>query len=81
MSFDPTKSKCQECGETGHPWWDHPETTFRGEDPLEPYWDEMIATDPVYITTRGQRRKIMSQKNFEYRKKFEKPPGQTLYFT
>lgn len=32
-----------------------------GEDPIEPYFDEMLSTDGEHITTRSQRRKIMDK--------------------
>lgn len=39
-----------------------------GYDPIEPYFDEDITERGEYITSVGQRRKIMSQNNLEYRK-------------
>lgn len=46
----------------------HEEANF-GEEPLEPYFDEHISTEGAWITTRGQRRKLMEEGGLEYRKK------------
>jgi len=60
-----------------------------GEEPLCPYVDEHITTlqhedaQPcgVEITTRGQRRKMMSENNFEYRpRKYQYGMKTKLYF-
>lgn len=40
-----------------------------GEEPLEPYIDEHLLDHPIEITTRSQRRRIMNEQHFEYRKK------------
>jgi hypothetical protein len=81
-TYDPSKSRCSECGETGHPWWDHGPVKNFGEEPLEPYIDEHITDEHPgkLITTRSERRKIMDRKGFDYKKKLEKPYGMTLYF-
>jgi hypothetical protein len=83
--WDPEQSKCSECGEVGHPWMNC-ESLNRanlqfGEEPMEAYIDEHLTSEPggIEITTRGQRRKIMDECKFDYRKKREKPPGSTLY--
>lgn len=51
------------------PWWDcdtcRGGATF-GEDPIRPYWDEHVCPDGAHITTRAERRRIMSQNNLEY---------------
>jgi len=59
--------RCTECGEAGHPWWDHGSVKKFGEDPIEPYMDEHLGHAPVEITSRAQRRRIMSQRNLEYK--------------
>ena len=51
-----------------------------GEEPLEPYWDHNLAPDPVYITTRGERRKLMSKNHLEYLDVSSKKRGGKLYF-
>lgn len=65
-------SKCTECGEEGHPWWDHelPKGFKFGEEPLEPYKDWQLDNfgDGIEITSRAQRRKIMSQHGLDYHK-------------
>lgn len=75
---------CDDCGaERGVGDWPqcpHIPGNF-GEEPLEPYVDENIDTEPVLITTRGQRRAIMAAKGFEYRKKrTDLLPGRASYF-
>ena len=51
------------------PWWDcdpcRTSASF-GEDPIQPYVDEHLAPDPVEITTRAQRRQIMSRNSLDY---------------
>ena len=51
------------------PWWDcdpcRGSASF-GEAPLEPYMDEHLGPEPVEITTRAQRRRIMSQAHLDY---------------
>lgn len=52
-----------------------------GEDPIEPYFDEHITESGEWITTRGQRQKIMRQHGLEYRKKrFDLLTGRVKYF-
>ena len=79
MAFD----KCTECGEAGHPWWDHdlkPGFKF-GEEPMEPYLDWQL--DPhgpgIEVTTRSQKRKIMDKHDLEPSKP-RSHPGQKLFF-
>ena len=48
------------------------------EEPLSPYFDEMISTDGAEITSRGQRRQIMRENHLEYRSK-AKAPGKTIF--
>jgi hypothetical protein len=83
--WDDTKSTCKECGEFGHAWMNceklnRVNLNF-GEEPLEPYSDWNLTSEPggIEITTRAQRRKIMDENKFEYRKKSEKYGG-TMYF-
>lgn len=40
-----------------------------GDDPIEGYIDDNLQHDPVEITTRGQRRALMSKLGIEYRPK------------
>ena len=68
---DPKQSKCNECGETGHPWWDcvgmgH----VFGEDPIEPYldWNLDPYGDGVPVTTRAGRRRVMAEHELDYAK-------------
>lgn len=52
-----------------------------GEEPLEPYIDEHILSEPILITSRGQRRAIMNREHLEYRKKrSDLLPSRTTYF-
>ena len=73
--------RCTECGKTGHYWWDHGPVKKFGEDPIEPYTDDNLSSEEggVEITTRGQRRKIMDEEHFEYRKKAPRL-GEVMYF-
>jgi len=60
------------------PWWDCDPcrtSSHFGEDPLEPYWDEHLAADPVHITTRHERRQIMSRNSLEYKDVSKKRRG------
>lgn len=78
-------SKCEKCGHTmsigDWPYCPHEHVERFGEEPLEPYWDENLISEPggIEITTRAQRRKIMDENNMEYRKK-AKLPGSSLFF-
>ncbi|MHA2136279.1 MAG: hypothetical protein ACW99J_20660 [Candidatus Thorarchaeota archaeon] len=86
MSTELPRSKCDKCGNDytlgEWPWCPHGSAKNFGEEPLEPYIDEHLTDEHpgILITSRGQRRKIMDKKGFDYKKKFEKPPGMTLYF-
>ena len=83
--WDDAGSTCKECGEVGHAWFNcdklQREGLKFGEEPLEPYEDENLTSEPggIEITTRAQRRKIMEENKFEYRKKAT-APGARLYF-
>jgi len=48
-------------------------------DGFEPYLDEHLTTDPVWIASRSERQALMRQNAMEYRPK-AKPLGSTLYF-
>ena len=62
--------KCDSCGaelKIGEwPWCPHGDARHFGEDPIEPYIDENLGHEPVEITSRAQRRKIMYERNLEY---------------
>lgn len=63
---------CIECGNRRSPgdWPQCPHEAGKfGEDPLEPYEDDNLSTDPIHVTTRAQRRAIMNKNHMEYRKK------------
>lgn len=64
---------CDDCGKERFPGdWPHcPHGDARnfGEKPLEPYFDEHISERGEWITTRGQRSKMMREGGLEYRKK------------
>lgn len=51
------------------PWWDcdpcRGSATF-GEDPIQPYFDEHISPEGALITTRAERRRIMSRRGLDY---------------
>jgi hypothetical protein len=76
-------SKCEKCNQEvsigDWPWCPHGSAANFGEESIEPYWDEMLLPDPVYITSRAQRRAIMSRNGIEYRKKHESPPGSRVF--
>jgi hypothetical protein len=36
-----------------------------GHEPLKPYWSENIDKNPIYITSREQRRALMKKNNLE----------------
>jgi hypothetical protein len=73
---------CEKCGhelQIGEwPFCPHEYAVGFGEEPLD-YWDENLLPDPVHITSRTQRRKIMDAHGLDYRKKFEAPPGFRRY--
>jgi hypothetical protein len=75
--------KCDKCGdelEVGSwPWCPHGKVRFFGDDPIEPYWDEHLTKDGVYITSRAQRRKIMDQRGLVPHKNKYENAGR-LYF-
>ncbi len=73
--------RCTECGESGHPWWDHGAVESFGEEPIEPYtdWNLDKHGDGVEITTRRQRMKIMDKHDLEpYKPRFHH--GQKVFF-
>lgn len=51
-----------------------------GEEPLEPYVDYNLGPEPVTITTRGQRRKLMAEQGLEFKRKKEPKLGRVMYF-
>ena len=84
-------TKCDSCGEMiqpGHwPFCPHEILTDGkcqlGDEPIEPYWDENLGADPVYITSRGQRRKIMREEGLDYKTtdaRRRMSGGKRLYF-
>jgi len=66
-------TKCDSCGNELHigdwPYCPHGSSRFH-VDAFEGYFDEMIDSDPVWITSAHQRRKIMDEKGLEYKEKF-----------
>lgn len=81
--------KCDKCGHEfrigDYPFCPHDNVhgcLHMGEEPMESYVDYNLTEEPegVEITTRGQRRRIMEENHFEYRKKREGPPGSRLFF-
>lgn len=83
--WNDSQSHCRECGEDGHAWFNCESLVRKGlrfgEEPMEPYMDDNLTSDEggMEITTRAQRRKIMDENKFEYRKKQPKP-GARLFF-
>ena len=83
-------TKCDECGTelTALNVWPfckgdaskHAPITHFGDDPIDDYVDENLQHDPVLITTRGQRRAIMSKLGLEYKDVSKKTRGKRLYF-
>ena len=69
-----TRRRCISCGKDrvvgDWPHCPHGTAAFFGEEPLEAYIDENLTTDVngVEVTTRGQRRKLMSEHHLEYAK-------------
>lgn len=61
---------CEKCGKelaVGQwPWCPHADARQFGEEPIQPYWDEHVCPEGAHITTRAERRRIMSQNNLEY---------------
>ena len=61
---------CERCGkelQVGQwPWCPHGDARGFGDLPLEPYWDENISPEGAYITSRGQRRALMSKGHLDY---------------
>ena len=67
--------KCDSCGAElrigewpfcgGDPAKHEPAIGF-GDKPIEPYMDEHLGPEPVEITSRGQRRAIMSRAHLDY---------------
>jgi hypothetical protein len=74
---------CDDCGKTlsvgEWPWCPHGETRFH-VDAFEPYFDEHLSPEGMWITSARQRRKYMDSEGIDFKRKYEKPPGQTLYF-
>lgn len=48
------------------PWCPHEDARGFGDAPIEPYFDENITSTGEWITTRAQRRRIMSKNNLDY---------------
>jgi hypothetical protein len=75
--------KCDDCGleiQIGDwPFCPHGPMTHFGDEPLTPYVDEMIASEPVEIRTRGERRRLMSRNHLEYADVSSKKRGARLY--
>ena len=44
------------------------------------YTDEMIADEPRHFTSRRERRKYMDSHGIDFKDKFERPVGSTLYW-
>ncbi len=76
--------KCDRCGAElrvgDWPFCPHGPAGRFGDDPIEGYWDEHLAPDPVYITTRGERRRLMSKNHLDYLDVSSKKRGGKLYF-
>jgi hypothetical protein len=75
---------CDACGLERKPgdWPQCPHIPGKfGDDPIEPYFDEHITESGEMITTKGQRRSIMSRNKLEYRKKrTDLLTGQRIFF-
>lgn len=61
---------CDKCGAElqigAWPWCPHGDARGFGDAPLEPYFDEHISPSGEYITSRGQRRALMSKAHLDY---------------
>jgi len=70
MSAESSPMKCDQCNRDVNvgdwPFCPHGSARNFGEQPLEPYIDHNLGTEPVEITSRGQRRAIMARQHFEY---------------
>ena len=83
-------TKCDECGAelTDLNLWPfcggnpkaHARVTHFGDDPIEGYLDTNLGPQDIEITTRGQRRAIMSKNGIEYKDVSRKTRGRRLYF-
>ena len=66
----PGVNSCDACGNPisigDWPYCPHGSARHFGEAPLEPYVDHNLGPEPVEITSRGQRRQIMSRAHLEY---------------
>ena len=51
-----------------------------GEDPLEPYFDEMISAEGMWFSNRGERRKYMDRNGIDFKEKQRAADRPTLYF-
>lgn len=85
-----SETKCDECGTVltelnvwpfcgGNPEKHAPVTHF-GDDPIDDYIDGNLGPQDIHITTRGQRRAIMSKNGIEYKDVTRKTRGKRLYF-
>ena len=78
-------TKCDKCGEEyeigAWPWCPHEQSRYR-VDAFEGYWDENLGSDPIWITSAAQRRKIMDREGLEYKDKFReaRKGGGGLFF-
>lgn len=66
----PLDALCDKCGSEINvgdwPFCPHGPAGRFGDDPIEPYWDENITQGGAMITTRGERRAIMSRAHLDY---------------
>jgi hypothetical protein len=74
---------CDKCGAEltigAWPWCPHQDAHGFGDAPLEPYFDEHISASGEYITSRGQRRAIMSKNHLDYHDVSRKKRGKTYF--
>jgi hypothetical protein len=54
--------------------------THFGDEPLTPYIDENLCSEPVEIRTRGERRRLMSKNHLDYADVSHKKRGR-IYVT
>ena len=79
--------RCDACGVEiaigDWPYCPHGQSRFK-VDAFEGYWDENLATDPVWVTSARQRRKIMDANGIDYKadseRRVPKRIGAPLFF-
>lgn len=74
---NPSYMPCQNCGhEVKFGEWPFcPHERVSEYHPFIPYWDQHVATEPVYIESVAQRKRLMKQNNMDYAPRRMGEPG------